>query len=246
VGLVPEVINQRQRLVTDLIFKAGNAAPFDPILPGETRVVPHGLHETLLGPVPPTIVFPGCNTPLQVIAADDTTVTIFNPTDFELEVFFRCERKHTIEESPSLLVDMLWGGECGGPPAGSAVLSFGISNIGAFGGGQTRYLQPWNDRGAASFFELAPIVVPRDGVLKSFFVRHSIGPGNSKPIKYTVRVNGVDTALTVTLAANFAGQVSDLVNTVPVVQGDRVTLSAFKQFHILNGFVFPHASMELV
>jgi hypothetical protein len=119
-----------QRLVTDLIFKAGNPAPLlspnineiesvsdipsiqlGSIPPGATVIAQHGLYQSLLGPAEPTIVFPDRASPLRVIAADKFTVTIFNPDLANAQdAFFRCERKHTIEEDPDLLVKMLWNG----------------------------------------------------------------------------------------------------------------------------------------
>jgi len=119
-----------QRLVTDLVFKISNPPPLlsptvnaidsasdiptillGPIPPGATVIVQHGLHEGLLGPTAPTIVFPDRISPLVVTAANKLTVTIFNPDLFNAqEVIFRAERKHTLEETPGLLVDMLWQG----------------------------------------------------------------------------------------------------------------------------------------
>jgi hypothetical protein len=45
-------------------------------------------------------------------------------------------------------------------------------------------------------------------------------------VTYTILVNGVATAITVALSAAAIGQASNIVNTVAVAQGDRVSLRA--------------------
>jgi hypothetical protein len=57
------------------------------------------------------------------------------------------------------------------------------------------------------------------------FARHNSAAGASI-VTYTILVNGVATALVVALSAAAVGQASNLVNTVAVVQGDRVSLRA--------------------
>lgn len=65
---------------------------------------------------------------------------------------------------------------------------------------------------------------PRAGTFRNLFVRHNLTNGNGNSITYTLRVNGVLTALTATLATGAVGQASDLANSVAVVQGDLIEM----------------------
>lgn len=66
-------------------------------------------------------------------------------------------------------------------------------------------------------------IVTRGGLLKNLVAGVQGTPGVGQTYVYTVRINGIPTAITCTIAA---GQTtaSDLVNTAYVVVGDRVTL----------------------
>lgn len=72
------------------------------------------------------------------------------------------------------------------------------------------------------------IPLPRGGTLRNFFVRHNAAVGNGTAVTYTVLKNGVATAIAVSLATGAIAQASDLVDTVAVVAGDRVSISADK------------------
>jgi hypothetical protein len=275
-------VSLTQRLVTDLVFQAGNPAPvlsplinpsgplgppaLGPIPAGATVIVEHGLHEIRLGPVTPSAVFPDCASSLIVTAADDLTVTIHNPDLVNAqEVLFRAERKHTIEETPELLVPMLWQGICSvdgqgppgppgppgpegppGPPGPSGesigLLFWGNDTITA--AADMRYLSPGSD-GTASLTNVEQIPLPRAGTLRRLFARHNSAGGNGNSVVYTVLVNGVATVLTVTLATGAIGQASDLVNTVAVAQGDRISLRASKAGVIAGGDINVQATVEV-
>jgi hypothetical protein len=65
------------------------------------------------------------------------------------------------------------------------------------------------------------------GTLKNLHVRQNGPAGNGAAIVYTVRVNGVATALSVSIASTTAnGQ--DLVDSVAVVQGDLIDIEVTK------------------
>jgi hypothetical protein len=71
--------------------------------------------------------------------------------------------------------------------------------------------------------------MPRDGNIDHLFVVHN-QPSSTPVIEnvtYTLWVNGAATALTVTLASN-ASVNSDLVHSVPVNQGDLVSIQVTK------------------
>ena len=70
----------------------------------------------------------------------------------------------------------------------------------------------------------ATFLILRNGVLRNLVVTSKAAPGAGQTFIYTVRVNGVATALTVTLSGAAAVNGSDLVNSVRVVVGDRVSV----------------------
>jgi hypothetical protein len=133
------------------------------------------------------------------------------------------------------------------------IISFANDNIG--GGAFTRYISPWNGgnssvaaSGAAGLAELQ-YPLARGGTLRNLIVRHDAGPIPPPPsvlITYTLLVNGVATALTVTLAATAGAQAIDLVNSVVVVQGDLVALEAVKTGVVAPPLIFVRAGVELV
>lgn len=93
-----------------------------------------------------------------------------------------------------------------------------------------RYLTPWYDGDLAL---VAPVraEAPRAGTLRSLRVRHTTPAGNGNPIAYTVRVNGVASALTATLLSTAASG-SNLINTVAVAAGDLLDLEVTKPLSI--------------
>jgi hypothetical protein len=108
----------------------------------------------------------------------------------------------------------------------------------------TRFLTP--GRGVVAITtDLNQIPVTRSGVLRNLFARHNSAAGNGNNVVYTVMVNGVATAITVSLATGAVGQASDTVNTVAVVQGDRVSIRATKAVNIAAGTVDVETSLEI-
>lgn len=63
------------------------------------------------------------------------------------------------------------------------------------------------------------------GTLANFYVRASVAPGGVAQYVYTVRKNGVDTGMTVTMSG-VNTLVSDTTHTVAVVAGDLISISA--------------------
>ncbi len=77
--------------------------------------------------------------------------------------------------------------------------------------------------------------VPRPGTLQNLFGGHRVGNGNGSDIVYTVQVNAapaftgpVATLLTVTIASTSTAQAGDVVNSVVVAKGDRVSMRVGK------------------
>jgi len=75
------------------------------------------------------------------------------------------------------------------------------------------------------------IRVPRDGTLQNMFVRQGDPSTDTDNLTYTIRVNGVASALTVTIAGNVADG-SDTVNTVSVSQGDNLDVEVTKAANV--------------
>lgn len=242
-----------QRLIADLEFLTGKLGP---LAPGETRSVPHGLHEAIGGsprPVKPTSVLPDCATPIIVLAADELTITVNNPTLDTLATTFRVERVHTIHENPRFADDnvpveppftmLLWQGSCGasGGAGAGAVFFWGNDSIAA--AADTRFLTPGRG-GTAPLTNLARIPIPRAGTLRNLVVRHNSAAGNGGTVTYVVRVNGIATAITVGLVSGAVGVASDIVNSVAVVLGDDVSISAAKP-NLGGGNLDVEVSLEL-
>jgi len=106
----------------------------------------------------------------------------------------------------------------GGAPsaAGNPIIGWGAGNVSATT--TTRYLFPGYDMNLA---QTSPIQVraPVPGTLRNLRLRQNVPAGNGLPIVYTLRVNGVPTALAVSIAST-ASDASDLVNAVAVAAGD--------------------------
>ena len=105
-----------------------------------------------------------------------------------------------------------------------STLVFGASDLGT--GAGTVYLPPGFSPAAKG--NAIAVTVPEDGTLSQLHVRHNspIGPG-TEVIAYTVRVNGSDTDLSASLAADTANS-RNQEEAVDVVEGDRVELVADK------------------
>jgi hypothetical protein len=127
---------------------------------------------------------------------------------------------------------------------GRTIIGFGNDNIGA--PADTRFLSQWYGGSAsvAGTTNVQPIVAPRAGTLKNLFVRHQAAAGNGNSVVYTVMINGVATTMTVTLATGAIGQVSDLVNTAAVAQGDLISFRGVKALGIGGGSVLSQAGLE--
>jgi hypothetical protein len=92
------------------------------------------------------------------------------------------------------------------------------------------------------------IVTPRAGTLRNLYIYFNAAPGaaNATILTFTLTVNGVATALTVSRAANAGiGFTANLVNTVAVVSGDTISLSAAYAANIGSGALGITATCEL-
>jgi hypothetical protein len=121
------------------------------------------------------------------------------------------------------------------------VITFGNDSVGA--SVTTRYLSPWFEDTLAQTVP-AQWRIPRAGTLRSLRV-HQNGPaGNGGLIVYTVRINGVATALSVSMAST-AADGSDLVDSVVVAAGDLIDIEITKALAIATSPTDVLASMVL-
>lgn len=120
-------------------------------------------------------------------------------------------------------------------------LTFGASDVAS--AADTRYLWPGfaDSQAPASAVQC---LITRPGTLRNLYVLHNGPAGNGNDIVYTVRKNGVATALTVTLASTGSiGQ--DTAHSVSVAAGDRLDLEADKALDIGTSPTNVIAAMEL-
>lgn len=114
----------------------------------------------------------------------------------------------------------------GGGGGGRCNLAFGI-NDNIFDNANTRYLSVGESTSINIYNNEAQVQVPAtsDGTLKNMYVHMNgdVGGGNRSVI-FTLRVNGANTALSVTMDDLLTDN-SDLVNKVAVNAGDLLSIS---------------------
>ncbi len=91
----------------------------------------------------------------------------------------------------------------------------------------TRYLSPGYDSSVAPT-SVIQWAVDAPGSLSQMRVKHNGAGGNANTIVYTLRKNGVATAVTVTVAANSTTVVADTTNSVTVALGDLLDIEVTK------------------
>jgi hypothetical protein len=160
--------------------------------------------------------------------------------------------KNIAQEGAAIGQTLVWNGTMWVPGApavsGSAIIMFGAQNISA--AVATRYLYPGFSNNQAPTAPAAPDTppsyrVPRAGTIRNLYLRQNDPRGNGNVITYTLLKNGVATALTVTIAST-AYDASDLVNSVAVAQGDRIS---FQSNHLIGLGTSPYdifATMEFL
>ena len=121
------------------------------------------------------------------------------------------------------------------------VLSFGNQDVA--GNTTTRYLGPgWSDTVAS--LNPPSYRVPSAGKISKMRVRHNITAGNGNAIVYTLRVNGANSALAVSLASTSADG-SDLATVVTVAAGDLLDVIVTKAVGVGTSPTNIVATMEI-
>lgn len=80
------------------------------------------------------------------------------------------------------------------------------------------------DTGQASDNAGNRAIMPRAGTIKSLYVQSDVAPGASKSWAITVRKNGVDQTMTVTLSGASQTTGSDLAHPITVGAGDSISI----------------------
>ena len=146
------------------------------------------------------------------------------------------------------------GGAVGADPAGAFAGTFLIINRGpggihAFGndsiGAQAdrRYL---NEGAGPSTAGTSPRrgIFTRPGIVRNITAMHNRSAGNGSDVTYAVEINGVVTAVAVTLATGAVGAAKNVDDFVLISEDDTYALRATKPIDIQDGAVAPVASFE--
>lgn len=123
---------------------------------------------------------------------------------------------------------------------GPGILGFGGT---CPGNTSSNFLRPWNTDATVNTTE-TKFRVPAACILSALYIQARTGP-TGDGITFTVRKNGVDTALVATLAA--AGtQAADTTNSVTCAAGDQVSIKAVGGGSISGGAADVLASMKVL
>lgn len=121
----------------------------------------------------------------------------------------------------------------GGGDQGNAVISFSARFV---SGKSARFLEPYSGSRILAPTVAVQILAPRAGTLRNLFVRHRVAGSNSMLITYTLRLAGVGTPLSVSLASNDpALEAANVAASVPVPQGALLDLRVTKAASVLLG-----------
>jgi hypothetical protein len=123
-------------------------------------------------------------------------------------------------------------------PGGAAsnlgsVVVWGAANINS--AADTRVLPPGFDDSLVNTNTPRGFLAPRAGTMRNLFARHNIANGNGNPVVYTLRVNGILSALTVSLVTGAVGGAADITNSVAIAQGDLIEMVCSKAASIGSG-----------
>ena len=110
-----------------------------------------------------------------------------------------------------------------GPTApGEAVLTWGLGIFTS----TPAFVQPGGTNLDTSANDDFALPMPFAGTLRNLYGRHNAPNGSlGDHATYTINLNGAPTALTVDVPTGVTGQASNLVNTVAVAAGDRISLT---------------------
>lgn len=136
-----------------------------------------------------------------------------------------------------------WASITSGGVTPKSILHWGNNSIS--GTTTTRYLSPGYD---SSMAPTTPVqfAVPCAGTISRLYIKHNAAGGNSNPVVYTVRKNGVATALTVSVNADSTTVTADTTNSFTVAAGDVIGIEVTKASSIGSSPVDVLASVQFV
>jgi hypothetical protein len=93
-----------------------------------------------------------------------------------------------------------------------------------FGSNPTQYASPFADDESGTVESDHQIVLPAGATIDQLYVRTKYAPGTGRSLTFTLRKNGVDTALTAALTGSSQTQAQDTANEVQAVAGDLLSV----------------------
>lgn len=135
------------------------------------------------------------------------------------------------DASTGAAVWVLTGSSAG---TGGSVLFWGNDSIAATT--TTRFVEPGFNQSTAP---TAPnrYRSPKSGIAKNLRARHNTPAGNGNAVVYTLRVNGVASALTASLAST-SSDANDVANEVTIATGDLLDIEVTKALMVGGGGAF--------
>lgn len=114
-----------------------------------------------------------------------------------------------------------------GGSAGGTIFTGNTAAVGgaAIAGNATNYLAPYQTSNGTE--STRQILIPAAGTLKNLFIKTTTAQDAGGALTFTLRKNGVDTVVTLAIAAGAAaGTYSDTTNTAAVAAGDLISIKA--------------------
>lgn len=124
---------------------------------------------------------------------------------------------------------------------GGVPVVFGADSLGT--GATATYLAPGYI--ASSSVTEVQFTCTRPGTIRNLYIQVATAGTDSSVVTFTVRKNGVDTALTTTKNNNTSGAASDTTHSFTVVAGDLISISVVKAGVVTQGQAGVTASIEL-
>lgn len=122
--------------------------------------------------------------------------------------------------------------------ANRSIIQFGSGGI--IPVNSTRYF--CMDNAAAENSRQIPI--SHAGVIRNLYIHATAAPGAAETFVYTIMINGIATAITVTFAGALETEGNDVVNAVAVDAGDLITLRIVTSLNA--NATYHHAMCDLV
>lgn len=185
------------------------------------------------------------NFPTSLDATGSTLPTVATTTDnLNASGNKRHDTKHNIEGGAIIALETKVGIGSSTPTAGLSLVGTGdgsstwqaiplpFASNGDIAGGNTRYLGPGSSMSATEAVVLNAL--PGARIFTAMYVKAQTAPVGSETVIYTLRKNGVATAITVTLTGNnTTGSITG--QSVSFAAGDQISLSVVASASAVTG-----------